>query len=374
MKYLNKVVSAVLSLALLAGGVLPVVTQAAPSFSDVKGHWAASYITKGVERGYLSGYENGTFQPDASVTRAEFCKMLNGALSLKQSSTSAGFGDVNSSLWYNKEVNTAVSAGYISGYEEDNTFRGNHKISRQEAAVVISRIATESNSTGDYNNLRDKNDIDAWATDGVKQVCGKGYMTGDNNKKMNPKGNLSRAEAAKIIESLLAGETLNQKDVSQNANSQSYYDTVFSGDVVLNAGSSNSNVTFSNCRIMGTLQINGTGTVTLKNVKAGNVVLGANASDVTLTLSGKTSVKHLTSSAKTVALSGDFHRVTLSKATNLSLKSGSIQKLMVESGAKGSTIDLASGTTVARADISGASDFTGRGIITLANQNVNGST
>ena len=52
----------------------------AAELRDIKGHWAQEYIEYGVEQGYISGYEDGTFLPDKTVTRAEFSKMINSAV------------------------------------------------------------------------------------------------------------------------------------------------------------------------------------------------------------------------------------------------------------------------------------------------------
>ncbi|WP_244562709.1 S-layer homology domain-containing protein [Paenibacillus uliginis] len=66
------------------GITTPNAQAATTQFSDVKStHWAASAITKGVSTGYVDGYTNGTFKPDASVTRAEFVKMVVSAMKLE---------------------------------------------------------------------------------------------------------------------------------------------------------------------------------------------------------------------------------------------------------------------------------------------------
>lgn len=78
-KLFIKIAGIALASALMVGMMCiktPNAQAATTQFSDVKStHWGASAITKAVSKGYVDGYTNGTFKPDASVTRAEFLKM-----------------------------------------------------------------------------------------------------------------------------------------------------------------------------------------------------------------------------------------------------------------------------------------------------------
>lgn len=68
-------------------------------FADVKDHWAKDTIAKWKEKGLISGYPDGTFQPDSPVTRAEFAKMMTEAYGLQEKST-PGYDDVKAEDWY----------------------------------------------------------------------------------------------------------------------------------------------------------------------------------------------------------------------------------------------------------------------------------
>jgi len=394
MKRLKKLLSSTLACAIMLSCVLPLGATAAKSFTDVKGHWAAEQIKSAVSRGYVAGYQNGSFKPNASVTRAEFCKMLNNAMGLTNS-TPVSFTDVSSNDWFYSEVCKSVSAGYISGYD-DGSFRANDKITRQEAAVVISRIVSEPGSEKSLSDLRDGNLIAAWAQGGAKTVFAKGYMQGDNQKKFNPSGNLTRGEAVKIVESILGGEKISNSTVSISAN-QTVSNTVYTGGVSVN---SSGNVTFQSCRILGTLQVSGEGTVRLADTKVTNLSVSTSTGKAEVIASGKTDIQNsslsvgasLTESgisgegfrkvelsgaklsAQTATLSGAFQMVTVSSRANLNLRAGSISLLKLQSNASGSKIDLASNTNVERAELSGDGEFTGRGNIYLAVLNSAGST
>lgn len=395
MKRVQKLLSSTLAISLTLSCILPMGVSAAKSFSDVKGHWAAEYIKSGVNRGYVNGYENGTFNPNGAVTRAEFCKMMNSALGLKNTTT-INFSDISSRDWFYNDVSKAVASGYISGYD-DGTFRANDKITRQEAAVVISRIVSDAASQKDVSALRDAGNIDAWALSGANVVFSKGYMGGDNQKRFNPKGKLTRGEAIKIVESILDGENISANDTYVSTSNQSLSNQVYSGNLTVSANGSS---TFQNCRILGTLTVSGEGTVRLQDCKVGKLSVNVSSGKAEVIATGNTDI-HKTDlatgatltengiyaggfekvnlsgsklSSQQVTMTGMFMDVNLDSATNLSLRSGWIQNLRLASSASGSKISLLSGTRVERAELNGRGDFTGSGTIQVAILNNTGST
>ncbi|NLB33477.1 MAG: S-layer homology domain-containing protein, partial [Tissierellia bacterium] len=104
-------------------------------FSDIDDHWAKDWIKDAVNLGFVSGYEGGTFKPDNTITRAEFSTMLNKAMQI-DISEKLNFSDVRESDWFYKEIQKSVAAGFFSGYE-NNTFRPNNPIKREEVSKVV---------------------------------------------------------------------------------------------------------------------------------------------------------------------------------------------------------------------------------------------
>ncbi|MEI8217396.1 MAG: S-layer homology domain-containing protein, partial [Eubacteriales bacterium] len=186
---LKKTISILVILVMVFSG--PFSSFGASGFSDTSGHWAASSIDKAVSYGFVKGYLDNTFKPDNPVTRAEFSTMLNGALGITNT-TSISFSDVPSNEWYYASVRRAVAAGYTGGYE-DNTFRPNGKITRQEAAVMISKILPPAQGTTSLSGLGDNGSIADWARTAVMKVFAAGYIKGDNNNLYRPTASLSRA-------------------------------------------------------------------------------------------------------------------------------------------------------------------------------------
>ena len=117
------------------------------TFSDVaKSHWAANYIGYMQQFGIITGYADGSFRPDASVTRAEFAAIASRFERLTDGTKS--FSDVPSSHWAAKYINFAATRGWVNGYA-DGTFRPNNSITRAEVAAVTCRLL-ERNADQSY--------------------------------------------------------------------------------------------------------------------------------------------------------------------------------------------------------------------------------
>lgn len=117
------------------------------TFSDVaKSHWAANYIGYMQQFGIITGYADGSFRPDASVTRAEFAAIASRFERLTEGTKS--FSDVPSSHWAAKYINFAATRGWVNGYA-DGTFKPNNSITRAEVAAVTCRLL-ERNADQSY--------------------------------------------------------------------------------------------------------------------------------------------------------------------------------------------------------------------------------
>lgn len=158
---------------------------------DILGHWAESEIEKAMKLGWVD--TSNSFRPDESITRAEFIKIVNRVFNFTES-THINFSDVNKNDWFYNDISIAVSSGYIDGYD-DNTFKPNNKISRQEAAKIITTIKNNYDENIDkIYTYKDYQDISAWALSFVEGAIEASYM-GVNEVKFRPKDNITRAES-----------------------------------------------------------------------------------------------------------------------------------------------------------------------------------
>ena len=418
-KTVSRLVSALLLTAALLGTACLAASAADVTFSDVKGHWGESYIYSGVQKGYINGYTDGTFQPDKTVSRAEFSKMLNQAIGMK-TTAAVSFKDVAVNAWYYEEVRKAVAAGYIAGYS-DNTFRADTPITRQEAAVMVARVVSPPETLKTLTTLSDNASVASWAQPYVKVVYTKGYMEGDDNGDFRPEDPLTRAAAAKVITTLLEGETIITSNQTISIDDMKYKDTLFANNVTISSALGSGGVTLENCRVIGALTVNGGGAssgLVLDNTALNKLTVSDGDGNVHVRLTGGTEVKQATLSSgafleesgsltgtgvtdltlqgsldsDTVKLSGDFGVVTvnnsafvnavkgdideivIAKKANLVLQNGDVATLTVDKAASGASINLSSSVTVDKAVINASATFTGEGEIAWAVENASDIT
>jgi hypothetical protein len=162
---------------------------------DISSHWAKDSIMQLINAGVISGYPDGTFKPNNTVTRAEFTVMLVKALNL-ETRVGKTFSDINSH-WAKDSISTAAVHGIISGYDE-NTFGPNDLFTREQAAVTIARVAQLETIT-DELDFTDNKAISSWAKKGIATAFKGGFITGYPDNSFKPQGKTTRAEAAVII-------------------------------------------------------------------------------------------------------------------------------------------------------------------------------
>ena len=162
---------------------------------DIKNHWAYDSIKKFIEKGYISGYEDKTFRPDNSITRAEFVKIVNKVFNFTAQGKE-NFKDVESNSWYYQDICIGLKSGYINGYE-DKTFRPNNPITREEVASIITNITNLS--TNSNFKFVDDNQISNWAKPSVYALAKNKIMAGYEDNTFRPKNKITRAEAVATL-------------------------------------------------------------------------------------------------------------------------------------------------------------------------------
>ncbi|CEO10512.1 glucan endo-1 [[Clostridium] sordellii] len=165
---------------------------------DIDGHWAKNQISKFIENSYANGYEDNTFRPDNQITRAEFVKLVNKYFGFNDKGVSK-FKDINQKNWYYNDVCIAIQAGYINGYE-DNTFRPDNIITREEAAKIIVSIKNQQDNVYDkLNAFPDKHLVSNWAKPYIEGAIENGYLKGDDLKNLRPTSHITRAESVTLL-------------------------------------------------------------------------------------------------------------------------------------------------------------------------------
>lgn len=165
---------------------------------------------------YIKGYPDGTFKPQANVTRAEaaqmFATLLNGGTNFGTSGATK-FSDASDD-WYSKAVNYVVGKGLISGYP-NGTFKPNDSITRAEFAQMISGyIKNEKAGSSDFQDVKDH-----WAKDAIDKLYGNKNVTGYPDGSFKPNAKITRAEAVTILNSVFNRNT--NKNSLNNVNTSS---------------------------------------------------------------------------------------------------------------------------------------------------------
>ena len=159
-------------------------------------NWASSYVSALAGLGIVVGNDNGDFEPERSVTRAEFLKMSLLAFGHTYSSADAAvvsFADVDTSHWTANVIGKAQSLGVIDG--GTGQFRPNAAITRAEAMKVL-LLAADISINPEQASVS-FSDVSGWATKYVEKALELGIIAA--NPEFRPDDAITRAESSKVI-------------------------------------------------------------------------------------------------------------------------------------------------------------------------------
>lgn len=167
-------------------------------FSDIsQALWAKEAIDYLAQRKIINGKSENIFAPNDYLTRAEAVKLLVTAFNIEiPAELSLPFDDVNNSDWFYPYLCAAYKSGLIQGITQ-NTFAPQQTITRQDIAVLISRII-KSDEEGADLTFSDSGEISDYAKNSVSLLCSLGIINGTDQNRFAPHENTTRAQAAKI--------------------------------------------------------------------------------------------------------------------------------------------------------------------------------
>ena len=153
---------------------------------------------------YIIGYEDGTVRPNGKITRAEvatiFFRLLTDDARQRNWSSENNFSDVSADKWYNNAVSTLCHMGVLGGYS-DGTFRPNAPITRAEFAKIAVSFS-QSNGSAVYNYFTDVKTTD-WFAPAVTAAKDNGLIEGYSDGSFKPENRITRAEACAIVNRVL---------------------------------------------------------------------------------------------------------------------------------------------------------------------------
>lgn len=408
----QKSLALALTAALTLGAGSTAMASASPS--DIKGHWAEQTLQEWVSKDYLNGYPDGTIRPNNDVKRGEFAALLNKAFQITEG-TIVTFSDLNKEQWEYDSISAAVQAGYLKGYE-DGTVRVKQPVTRQEAAAMLAGAlgsVTEGMSQ-ETNKFEDSASIAEWCKAAVGALSAKGIFSGYGDGSFKPKANLTRAEAVTILNKAMslktavydkAGtfgpekgtETL-KGDVVVKAAGITLKNVVIEGNLLLDKGIGNGDVTLDHVQVKGKTIVQGGGenSVHFKDSVILTVIVDKKDGTVRIVAEGLTSVQSVTvqSSARIeengitgggfstidlakelpadskVTLKGAFENVNIYAAKiEVKIPEGSIQNLNLDKVAENSSIEIAQSASILNLVLDSAAKITGQGTVTNATVN-----
>jgi hypothetical protein len=177
----------------------------------VENHWAKDAVNDMGSRLVINGVNKTTFNPNADITRAEFAAIIVRGLGLKLGEGKTAFADVPANSWYAGAVETASKYGLITGFE-NGTFQPNAPITREQATNIIAKamkltgLADQSGTVDATSTLAaftDAGNIGVWAKDSLALAAKAGLISGRVDNKLEAKANVTRAEVAVLIQRLL---------------------------------------------------------------------------------------------------------------------------------------------------------------------------
>lgn len=173
-------------------------------FSDVSdSDWFYDPVVWIYNEGLMTGTSATTFEPNTSTTRAMIVAML-ARLENVTSADSAGFTDVADGDWYATAVNWAASEGIVGGFG-DGTFQPNAAITREQMASILYRYAEykglDVSARTDLSHYSDQPSV--WAEDVLSWAVAEGLLAGVTDDQLQPQGNATRAQVAAILERFL---------------------------------------------------------------------------------------------------------------------------------------------------------------------------
>ena len=199
--------AAFMALGVTAATVAPIVVsapvQAQTSFYDVSSnYWAAPFIQELAQRGVIAGFPDGSFRPDAPVTRSQYAAMLRKAFNKRQERQGINFVDVSRNYWAYNAIQEAYTTGFLSGYP-GRVFRPTQNIPREQVLVSLSNgldYVASGNVQSTLAYYNDAYNISNYARGPIAAATEKQLVVNyPNTKFLTPKGTATRADVAAYI-------------------------------------------------------------------------------------------------------------------------------------------------------------------------------
>lgn len=171
-------------------------------FSDIQGHWAEIFINPLVRDLVISGFPDGTFRPEETITRAQYAILIAKTFDLPRQVGSMGdyFTDIKPTFWAKASVQKATEMGFLTGYA-DYTFRPNQSLTRVQALVsLVNGLGLTGSNPHILSIYSDRASIPSYAISKVAIATQRGLVVNyPDLAQLKPNQVLTRGEVAALL-------------------------------------------------------------------------------------------------------------------------------------------------------------------------------
>lgn len=177
------------------------MTSSQPIFLDITQHWARAFIQRLQAQGLITGFKDNTFRPEQNLTRAEFATLLQAAFPTSTKRQYIQFSDIPKGFWAAKAIQTAYESGFISGFP-DGRFYPQNSVTRLQ--VFLALVSGLNLAKGEHLNLEDlytdTDQIPKYATQSIITATRSQLVVNyPNPEALNPNLTATRGEVSAII-------------------------------------------------------------------------------------------------------------------------------------------------------------------------------
>lgn len=338
--------------------------------TDLSGHWCRGEIEAFLSKDLVRGYPDGGFHPDATVTRAEFIRMVNSTFGFVREGT-ATFTDVKEGDWYSADLAAAARTGWFSGMP-DGSALPQATITRQEAAKLLVSMLEEKRP-GSFAMFTDGRQVADWARDYVETAGALGIIEGFPDGTYRPTRYLTRAETVKMLSNIAqqiysAAGIYHTDRVERSAvvlcGAVTLRGAVIKGNLYVSESCAGS-LDLTDCTVEGSIVILGAAAraVTLRGSSVREILLRSDAANTEITVGSGSKVDLITANAPAsieVAAGGLVYEIRSNAAGTNIHGSGTVELITANEPTlvRGSTLNAGSS-----GKMNGTSASTGTGSI-----------
>ena len=349
----RKLLSLVLTLAMLASLLTPAFAAQGASFTDTDGHWAQTSVDRWAGAGVMNGTGSG-FQPDKTMTRAEFAQMLVNLLGYTEKAQNT-FKDVPNDAWFADAVLKLAAAGVMQG--DGVNANPNAEISRAEMAVLLCRALNIQPKAASGLSFADAASVPSWAEDAMAALAERGMISGVGGNQVAPTLSVTRASVAKLLDNLVGvyanepGQVISGEVkglVIVVADGVTLKDAAVAENLVVAPKAGGAAVTVTGKSTVGDVYVaaDGAKLTVDKDAAAGDILV--DAAKAAVTVDGKADAVMTTESASAASLSvgGTVSSVSLAGADSELKVSGTVKSVDISATASGADVNVAKGGSI----------------------------